>query len=107
MTTHERGIPSAEEALLFLLGAVLGFAVTAAAAHGSPGRTFAPAQDRAIRLWGGFHLLSVGAAIGLSAAAARLVGNPTVWLVVGFVATTVYLIVVAAQFTIAETTHER
>jgi len=31
-----------------------------------------------------------------------LLGNPLVWLVVGFLATTVYLTVIAGQFTIAE-----
>lgn len=106
VTTHEHGIPSAAEALLFLLGAVLGFALTAAVAHGGPGGTFATNQGRAVRLWGGFHLLSVGAAIGLSAAAASLVGSPTVWPLVGFIATTIYLIIVAAQFTIAEKADE-
>lgn len=103
VATHRHGIPSTSEALLFLLGAVLGFALTAALAHGSPVATFAADRDRRpVRLWGGFHLISVGGAIGIAAAAADLLGNPLVWLFVGFLSTTVYLTLTAAQFTLAE-----
>ncbi len=102
VATHGHGIPTAWEALLFLGGAVVGFAVTAAIAHGSHSATFARDQYLPVRVWGGFHLVSVGAAIGLSAVASKFVQSPEVWLVVGFVATAVYLTAVAAQFTIAE-----
>ncbi len=102
VATHQHGTPSAWEALLFLLGAVLGFGLTAAVAHGSPAATFGSDRDRPVRLWGGLHLVSVGAAIGISAAVAMQVGNPLVWLLVGFLATTVYLTLIAAQFTLAE-----
>ena len=55
-----------------------------------------------MRLWGGFHLLSVGLAIGATALVAAVITSPVVWLVVGFAATLVYLVVIAAQFTVAD-----
>jgi hypothetical protein len=103
VTTHGHGIPSAWEALLLLLGAVAGFGVAAAIAHGGPRATFSSdAEPSSVRVWGGFHLFSVGLSIGLAAAAAATLREPLVWPVVGFVSTAVYLIVTAGQFTIAE-----
>ena len=102
MTSHARGIPTAWEALLFLAGAVLGFGVTAALAYGRPSEILAPREHGSVRLWGGFHLVSVGLAIGSAALVTSLVRSPVAWLIVGFVATLVYLVVIAAQFTLAD-----
>jgi hypothetical protein len=102
VTTHARGIPTAWEALLFLSGAVIGFGVTAAAAYGRPSEVLAPREHGSVRLWGGFHLVSVGLAIGAAALVTALVKDPIDWMIVGFVATVVYLIVIAAQFTLAD-----
>jgi hypothetical protein len=102
VTTHSRGIPTAWEALIFLAGAVLGFAVTAALAYGRPSEILAPREHGSVRLWGGFHLVSVGLAIGAAALVTALVKNPIDWLIVGFIATLVYLVVIAAQFTLAD-----
>jgi hypothetical protein len=102
VVTHARGIPTAWEALLFLAGAVLGFAVAAAIAYGHPGRIFASREPASVRLWGGFHLVSVGLAIGAAALVTALLHDPVAWLVVGFSATLVYLLVIAAQFTLAD-----
>ena len=55
-----------------------------------------------MRLWGGFHLVSVGLAIGAAAIVTGLVKDPVAWMIVGFTATLVYLIVIAAQFTLAD-----
>jgi hypothetical protein len=55
-----------------------------------------------VRLWGGFHLISVGLAIGAAALVTALVKDDVDWLIVGFVATLVYLVVIAAQFTLAD-----
>ena len=103
VTTHARGIPTAWEALLFLGGAVLGFGVTAALAYGHPGQILAPGEHGSVRLWGGFHLVSVGLAIGGAALVTALVKDPVAWMIVGFVSTLVYLVVIAAQFTLADT----
>jgi hypothetical protein len=98
VTTHQDGVPTAWEALLLLTGAVLGFAVAAAVAHGGPRGTLASEADHAaVRIWGGFHILSVGAAIGLAVVAAAAFGEP----VVCFVSTVVYLMVTAGQFALA------
>ena len=102
VTTHARGVPSTWEALLLLAGAVAGFALTAALAHGSATDTFSSHRHRPIRLWAGFHLVSVGSAIGASTAIAHMLESPVAWLAVGFVATTIYLLVAAAQFAFAE-----
>jgi hypothetical protein len=64
VVTHARGIPTAADALLFLAGAVLGFAAVGAASHGSATRVLRAPEEPTVRLWGGFHLPSVGLAIG-------------------------------------------
>ena len=55
-----------------------------------------------MRLWGGFHLVSVGLAIGAAALVTALVNDPVDWGIVGFAATLVDLVVIAAQFTLAD-----
>lgn len=55
-----------------------------------------------VRLWGGFHLPSVGLAIAGSSLAAAIVSGAVVWFLVGLVATSIYLLVIAAQFTAAD-----
>jgi hypothetical protein len=55
-----------------------------------------------VRLWGGFHLPSVGLAIAAAALVAALVKDALAWPLVGFFATCVYLLVIAIQFTLAE-----
>lgn len=102
VTIHSHGIPSALEALLFLAGAVTGFAAVGALAHGSPTEVLNASSESRVRLWGGFHLPSVGAAIGGAALVAALVDGTFAWPLVGFVSTGVYLLVIAAQFMIAD-----
>lgn len=102
ITTHARGVPSALEALLFLGGAVAGFAAVGAAAHGSATQVLRPAPEATVRLWGGFHLPSVGLAIAGTSLVAALVHGVLAWPLVGFLATCIYLIVIAGQFTIAD-----
>lgn len=102
VTTHARGIPTALEALLFLAGAVCGFALIGAIAHGSATRILRVQSESTVRLWGGFHLPSVGLAIACSSLVAAVIHGAPTWLFVGFVATSVYLLVIAAQFTLAD-----
>ena len=99
---HARGIPTTLDALMFLGGAVAGFAAVGALAHGSAGRVLNAAPDARVRLWGGFHVPSVGAAIGAVALVTALVEDALAWPLVGFAATSIYLLVIAAQFTIAD-----
>jgi len=102
VTTHALGIPTAWEALLFLAGAVTGFGVTAALAYGLPTEILASPEPGPVRLWGGFHVVSVGLAIGAAALVTTLITDPVAWMIVGFVATLVYLVGIAAQFTLAD-----
>lgn len=102
VTTHARGIPSGLEALLFLAGAVAGFALIGAGAHGGAGRVLRIPTEPTVRLWGGFHIPSVGLAIAGSSLVAALVDGVLAWPLVGFFATSIYLLVIAAQFTFAD-----
>lgn len=70
--SHAYGLPTTIDALLFMLGAVLAFASVGAAAFGGVGTRFAHAPREAA-LWGSFHFLSVGGAIGAAALVAYLV----------------------------------
>lgn len=103
VTTHARGIPTALEALLFLAGAVAGFALIGALAHGSAGRVLRTPDEATVRLWGGFHLPAVGFAIAGAALIVSLVHGVLDWPLVGFLGTSTYLVVIAAQFTVADT----
>jgi hypothetical protein len=98
--THARGIPSTADALLFMLGSVVGFALVGVAAFGAhTARVRVAPQQPA--LWAGFHVLSVGAAIGLATLIAHLLDNGGAWPLGGFAATTNYLGVLAAQLALA------
>lgn len=100
--THAQGLPTGLEAILFLLGAVAGFFVVGALAHGSPSGFLLPPESTRVRLWGGFHLPSVGLAIAGAALVSELVHNSLAWFLVGLVVTSIYLTVIAAQFSFAE-----
>lgn len=79
VTIHARGIPSAADALLFLAGAVAGFALVGVIAHGRPPRVLKASPDTRVRLWGGFHLISVGAPIGATALVTAIIQDPIAW----------------------------
>lgn len=99
--THAYGIPTAVEALLFMSGAVLAFAAVGAAAFGDVNARFAHSPKQAA-LWGSFHFLSVGGAIG-SAAFLTFWLNPTAgWLLAPFASTVAYLLVLGVQFSVAD-----
>src|SRR4051812_27449615 len=84
VTTHAQGIPTALEALLFLAGAVAGFALVGAGAHGSAARVLRTPEEPTVRLWGGFHLPSVGLALAGSSLLVALVHGVLAWPLVGF-----------------------
>lgn len=98
--THARGIPTSVDAVLFMLGAVVGFALVGVASFGGlTARVRIEAQQPA--LWAGVHLLSIGAAIGIATLIAQLLEDRGVWPLGGFAATTGYLVMLAAQLALA------
>lgn len=101
VTTHERGIPSAAQAIMMLAGAVLGFALVGRLAYGGMRRVVDP-PNRAVRLWGSFHLPSVALSTGFATLIAKTVHHSIAWPLVGLTATLTYLLALALQATLAE-----
>jgi uncharacterized YccA/Bax inhibitor family protein len=101
--THARGIPNTGDALLFLVGAVGGFALVGVASFGRlTARVEIDARQPA--LWAGFHVLSVGVAIGATTAIAHLLEDRGAWAIGGFAATLSYLVLLALQLALATET---
>jgi hypothetical protein len=99
VTTHaQRGLPSALDAVLLLSGAVLGFGAVGTYAFGGLNGVLSPGTRGEVRVWGGMHLPSVGLSILLIWGISELVHGPLVWPIVGFTATTTYLLVIGLQF---------
>ena len=93
---HARGAPSAIEALLFMLGAVAGYATVATTAFGSlRARVIVDPPPPAI--WAGFHVVGIGLAIGAAALDVHLIDGRAAWPVGGFAVTMIYLLALAAQ----------
>lgn len=99
--THAYGVPTALVALLFMAGAVLAFAAVGVVAFGGVSTRFAHAPRQAA-LWGSFHFLSVGGAIGAAALVTYLLTRGVGWLAAPFAATVTYLLVLGAQFAVAD-----
>lgn len=99
--SHTYGVPTTIDALLFMAGAVLAFAVVGAVAFGGMGTRFAHAPREAA-LWGSFHFLSVGGAIGAAALVSYLVAGGAGWALGPFSSTTTYLLILGAQFSVAD-----
>lgn len=99
--THARGVPGALDALLFMAGAVLGFAFVGMLAFGGVTRSFANEPRHAV-LWGSFHFFSVGLAIGAASLAAWMLHDTLVWCLGAFLSTITYLLVLGIQFTITD-----
>ena len=98
---HAYGLPSPPEVFSFFGGAVLAFAAVGILAFGGVQARPGGAASRAA-LWGSFHFLSVGLAVGaawlISAHAASFPG----WPLGAFAATALYLAVVAAENAVAD-----
>ena len=98
--SHARGIPSALDALLFMFGAVSGFALIAIVSHGGLRGHFETAGMN-VAVWHGFHFVSIATAIGGAAAITHLTHTRADWPLDGFAATSIYLLGVAALLAIA------
>jgi hypothetical protein len=99
---HDLGSPNAGRVLFFLAGAVGGFLAAGLLAHGSTNSPFGERQVQSVRLWGGAHILPIAAAIGFTSLVCTVIDAAGAWLVVGFAGTLIYLLGVAAQFTLAD-----
>jgi hypothetical protein len=98
--SHTRGIPSAGDALLFLVGAVGAYALIGGLAFGGFSEHLPPEPARSV-IWGGLHFLSVGLAIGAASLVARFVPDEAAWPLGGFAVTGIYLLVSASQLALA------
>lgn len=96
---HFHGLPRVGDVFLFLSGALLGFALVGAFAHGAL-RTTAPlAPDSGHVLTGLLHWFSVGVAVGSVALVAEVPGW-IAWSLGSLVATTVYLVGASLQLAV-------
>jgi hypothetical protein len=98
--SHARGIPSSVDALLFLVGAVLAYALIGAIAFGGLSEQLVMQPGRAV-VWGGLHLFSVGLAIAAATLVAHFVRNAAAWPIGAFLGTGLYLLVTATQLAVA------
>src|ERR671939_1459516 len=96
---HSRGAPSAIEALLFMLGAVGGYASVGIVSFGSAGAQALAVKPPAI--WAGFHVIGIGLAIGAATLVAHGIHSTAAWPLGGFAVTAIYLLVLAAQLALA------
>ncbi len=96
MLSHAYGPPNPLEVFSFFGGAVLAFALVGALAFGGVTARFGD-ESNWIELWGSFHFLSVGLAVGAAWLAAAYAPSFPGWPLGAFVATAAYLAVVGAE----------
>jgi len=96
-----QGLPSALNALAFAAGAVLAFAFIGFLAFGDLTGDNTEKRPRTA-LWGNFHFLSVGLAIGAAVIVTSLLDTELVWMLGSFVSTACYLLALGAEFSVAE-----
>ncbi len=99
--SHAYGPPSPPLVFAFFGGAVVAFAVVGILAFGGVAVEFGGPPNR-IQLWGYFHFLSVGLAVGAAWLASAYVRGFLGWPLGAFVATAAYLAVVGAENTAAD-----
>jgi hypothetical protein len=92
VVSHERGIPTALYAFLFMFGAVVAFVLISLIAYGSIDAELEPASNR-LRLWQGFHVFAVGLSITAVWVVSDVVTHDLVWPLAGFVMVAVFLLV--------------
>lgn len=97
--THFHGLPAVGDLFLFLAGAVTAFAVVALISRAFA--TESMEDQTPMLLVGAVHVLSIGSALGAVVGLANAISGDVAWLVGAFAATTIYLLVVALQLTLA------
>ena len=95
------GHPHLAEILLFMAGAVLGFVVVSLGAYGTLGPVTREPVSAALPAWAFAHWISAGASIVAVWAADHAIASTAGWTVAGFLATSAYLVLNAAQATLA------
>lgn len=95
------GKPHVFEVLLYIAGAVLGFLLVGTIAYDRLTVRLRKPEPSPEAIWGHAHVLSAGAAIGASWAFLQALTSDVAWLIVGFLATSIYLFLNAVQATIA------
>ena len=99
--TSAQGIPNVVDVLLFMVGAVLGFAFVGALAFGGITKHLDQDHGAAPLIWGSFHFFSVGLAIGVAALTAHYAEGFVAWPLGGFLFTSIYLLVAGAESALA------
>jgi hypothetical protein len=99
--SNTHGLPGSIDALLFMLGAVAAFGLTAWLAFGGFRRRVTQ-RPRANAIWSSFHIVSIGLAIGAASLESHFLKGWTAWPIGGFSATLIYLVVVAGKLTLGE-----
>ena len=102
---HAHGLPDTLDALLFMVGAVLGFAFVGALAFGGLRARYTTRKREAAR-WRSFDFPSVGLAIGATWLVSYAVPNDLAWPLGAFSSTAAYLLVMGLEVTLTEVQDE-
>lgn len=92
VVSHERGIPTALYAFLFMVGAVMAFVVISLIAYGHIHAQLDATTGR-LRLYQGFHVFAVGLSISAVWLVAHTVRQNLAWPLAGFAVVAVFLLV--------------
>lgn len=101
---NEHGGPDVIEILVFVIGAMLGFATLGLVAESRPRRAMRARQEDMIHT-GMFHVFAIGAAFGASALIALIPGL-LAWGLGAFAATVLYLAITSIEITVAQRVDE-
>jgi hypothetical protein len=96
LLTGAYGPPKPFEVLLFCSGAIVAFALVGALAFGGVRGHFED-HPKKIQLWGSFHFLSVGLAVGAAYLVGTFAPDALGWPAGAFVATATFLMVVGFE----------
>lgn len=100
MLTRHEGLPSTGQVFLFMLGAIAGYVLLAAAVELGRGVPSDPPKG-ALRRSGMLHFLAIGGALG-AAALVSLLHSGLAWPLGAFVATATYLLVATLELTLTQ-----
>jgi len=106
LLTHAYGPPKPIEVFFFCGGAILGFALVGALAFAGVTEQFGDPPKR-IRLWGSFHFVSVGMAVGAATLVGAYAPDALGWPLGAFAATATYLVVVGFENAAADLERRR